>query len=405
MHELGGLENLDTLYLRGYRQDPRGASYRFPATPVGTLPRLPSLSFLEATVTSAPAFLRTIGRGVPALVRARIYSPEFSGMSPGVFSGMQSLEVLGLYRASREPGSMMLPNRVFARLTSLRFLGLSADRYSADDTLILGSDTFVGLESLEGLTLWGLNADLPPHVFSPLRSLRSLRWYGVDEANVRLPEGVFADMPQLESLVLNSTGPASLPAGVFDGMHQLKGLSLRSNQLTSLRPGMFRDLSQLIALDLSNNPLGGLPPGLFVGITRLHRLELRERTYSEPFPISLQLVRTDTTDLGAPGPATVVVRVREGAPLDIVVDLHAPGATLLSSTVLIAAGASASAPIMISRADGATGSVTLTFGDPPAVQSQEMCRYWGSLSSLALERAPCYGGIFVDAGSPITLFR
>ena len=404
MRELEALQSLDTLHLSGYGRGEERDRY---LTPVGTLPRLPALVVLDAWVTSAPTFLKAIGDGAPALVRARVRSPDFSGLTPGAFAGMRGLEWLyfGLEGAD---ASMVLPNAVFAHLESLEGLSLGGSSQGSVHTsgvLHLDANTFLGLGNLERLSLHRLAAELPSGVFTPLRQLRtSLLWYG-GRVNGGLPDGVFAGMSQLESLALIAVGLPSLPEGVFDGMHGLRRLVLHSNELTELRSDAFRGLSRLAGLDLFGNPLAGLPADVFAELTSLNRLELRYNIYSEPFPIHLQLVRTDTTDLGALGPATVVVRVREGAPLDISIDVGAAGASVSPPTVLIRRGAVESGPIVVSRSDGASGSVVVRLGEPPAVPMAPASYRRCSSGSDPSRQAPCYGGIFIDVGQSITLFR
>ncbi|MYD63936.1 MAG: hypothetical protein F4W91_23135 [Gemmatimonadetes bacterium] len=84
-----------------------------------------------------------------------------------------------------------------------------------------------------------------------------------------------------------------------------------------------------------------------------------------PFTLTLQLDRTDDTDDTASGPATIVVKVAEGAPFDMTVGLSVTGGTLSSSSVTIAKGSTQSGDITVTG----TGQVTVSLGAAPAVPS------------------------------------
>ena len=71
------------------------------------------------------------------------------------------------------------------------------------------------------------------------------------------------------------------------------------------RPGAH--LSNLTRLYISANRLAELPPGFFRVLARLGELNL-DRNPGAPFPVALELDRSDTPDVLAPGPAEVVVR-------------------------------------------------------------------------------------------------
>ena len=89
-----------------------------------------------------------------------------------------------------------------------------------------------------------------------------------------------------------------------------------------------------------------------------------------PFTLTLILKRIDTEDLTALSPATVVVKVVQGAPFDMIVSLSATGGTLTDedgSTITeatISKGSIESDPIKVTQSG--TTSVTLSMGSTPA---------------------------------------
>ena len=109
-------------------------------------------------------------------------------------------------------------------------------------------------------------------------------------------------------------------------------------------------------LYLLNNRIAELPAGTFVGLANLERLTLCHNPGAD-FPLLLELQRSDTTDLSAPGPATVKVQLAVGAPFDIGVEISARGATLSSSTATITKGTATSDGIVVTKNGNHSGVV------------------------------------------------
>ena len=109
----------------------------------------------------------------------------------------------------------------------------------------------------------------------------------------------------------------------------------------------------LAELSLGNNDLRTLPPGVFAGLANLRMLDLAGNP-GAPFPLTLELARTDASDLAA-GPADLVVRVREGAPFGIKARLVAVNGTAAPGNLEVDAGATESTSTRVERsATGAT---------------------------------------------------
>ena len=131
-------------------------------------------------------------------------------------------------------------------------------------------------------------------------------------------------------------------------------LQLGANALSSLPEGVFSDLSDLQTLLLYVNELHTLPEGIFAGLSSLQSLWL-DHNPGAPFPLMLTLKRTDTPDVFAPGPATVRVSLPEGAPFKMRVRLSVTGGSLSHSEATIEAGSTRSTPISVTqRGDNVT---------------------------------------------------
>ena len=70
-----------------------------------------------------------------------------------------------------------------------------------------------------------------------------------------LPEGVFDELGELSSLLLDYNRLAELPEGVFDGLGSLSVLWMDYNGLAELPEGVFDELGDLLQLTLTGNDL------------------------------------------------------------------------------------------------------------------------------------------------------
>ena len=190
---------------------------------------------------------------------------------------------------------------------------------------------------------------------SPIRTLREADFAGLSELRFlhlggnglsSLPDGVFAGLSALQVLDLWGNTLSSLPDGVFDGLSELHELRLWSNGLLSLPDGVFAGLGELLVLDLWGNGLLSLPDGVFAGLSKLRFLSVGYNP-GTPFPLAVDVVRTDAADPLAPGPATVVARVGAGTPFPMTVRLRAEGGVLSDSVVDLKPGGTESGSVTV----------------------------------------------------------
>ena len=133
---------------------------------------------------------------------------------------------------------------------------------------------------------------------------------------------------------------------------------------------------------MSNNQLTTLPAGVFNGLGNLTNLSLSDNP-GTPFTLTLELVRTDSTDLNASAPARVTVKLAEGAPFDMSINLSIEGGGLSATTATIAAGETTSAEIIVTQTSNSP--VTVRLGAAPVLPAT-------------------FGGIEIATGAPLTLF-
>ena len=301
---------------------------------------------VEVPITPILAVREGDFSGLSNLLYLYLAYNELTELPPGIFSGLSNLRRLVLHHNALTE----LPPAVFSGLSSLRYLGLS-----------------------NALT------ELPPGIFSGLSRLEQLR---LDFNQLsELPQGIFSGLSRLTWLTLEHNALTELPPGI-SGLSRLEVLRLRFNQLSELPQGIFSDLASLRHLDLRRNLLTELPPGIFSGLASLESLDLSNNP-GAPFRLTLELVRTDSDDPVSRGPATLEVRLREGAPFAMTIPLSARGGTLSTESVSLATGATVSTEATLTPAGSGAVSVT---GGPPTVCSED---------------GPYCRGVDIVAGGPL----
>lgn len=303
--------------------------------------------------TGAPLTTLRAGdfEGLPAMTTLDLSENELAELPEGVFAGLSSLVRLWI----AENRLTRLPEGVFADLSSLEFLRLNHNQL----------------------------AELPENLFAGLTGLDS--WLMLHENQLtELPAGIFAGLSGVEVLRLNGNRLTGLPEGVFSDLSSLTELDLSENQLAALPEGVFSELSSLKSLYLVNNQLTELPAGVFTGLPSLADLAVWNNP-GAPFPLTLELERTDSNNLLAPSPARISVVVTEGAPFPVDVRLSIVGGGLSQDTVTVATGDRASSEMTVTRAEGSQAPTGIRVSRLPPVPGH-------------------IRGISLQAGEPLLLF-
>ena len=269
-------------------------------------------------------------------------------------SDLRSVSMFGHYQL-RE-----IPPGAFLGLSSLELLVLSNNRQ-----MHLRANMFAGLHNLRYLSMSSSQLEaIPPGVFSELSSLRHL----VLHNNIlsELSADDFADIPHLERLILGDNLFTAVTLDMLSGLPSLWDLRLNGNEIAAISGGAFKNLDSLQSLWLDGNELTELPAGMFSGLTKLKELLLHDNP-GAPFILSPELVRTDNADLLAPGPATVEVRLDQGAPFNIRIPLFVHDGGVSAAVVGLKVGAEASSNVTVTQASGSQAGTQVVAGPPPAI--------------------------------------
>lgn len=276
----------------------------------------------------------------------RVRGPENPGdggqsitsLKVGDFGGLAGLQLLDLGRNLLDT----VPEGVFDGLAALRVLDVSANRLGS-----LPAGALEGLVALEELDVsHNRIAELAESAFAGLDSLRRIDLG--DNALTELAPRLLATAGQIEDVRLGGNQIEALPDSFFAEAPQVAHVRLEQNRIASLPQGVFQELSGLATLRLEGNLLEELPPGFFEGLTRLAELRLDDNP-GAPFGVALELERTDTTNLLARGPASIVLKVEGGAPFAVGLDAAVQNGSPSTAPFSVPAGGSRSAETVVTR--------------------------------------------------------
>ena len=255
------------------------------------------------------------------------------------------------------------------RLTSLeaenrRITNLTGLEYATSlETLALSNNQISNVSSLTTLTRLTTLSIYNNQIsdLSPLAGLTNLKTLFLNGNNIS-DVSALTTLTNLDSLSLHGNNISDVSA--LATLTKLTSLALYNNQISDV--SSLTSLTNLEILQLHGNQITALPTGLFSGFSNLRQLHLSPNP-GGPFTLTLELERTDTTDLTSSGPATVKVKVAEGAPFAMSVNLSVFGGTLSATTATIAKGSTESGAITVTQTG--TGVTTVSLGTPPSLPS------------------------------------
>ena len=272
-----------------------------------------------------------------------------SALKTGDFAGLVVLRGIDL----DDNQLTALPAGVFGGLADIKQISLSNNDLSALPGDVFSSLTTLRVIRLDRNALTGLDAGI-------FARLRALEWLQLNRNQLStLPAGIFSGLPALETLELQRNQLETVPEGVFSGLTALEELWLSDNRLATLPAGIFSALPALRQLYLRRNRFSELPPGIFSGLTA-HPDELwLQGNPTDPLPVTVSL------ESSAAGQFRAVAQT--GAPFGIVLPIRVDGGGIDGGirTATIPQGDSASAPLDVSRAPGASAAVTVDLAGVP----------------------------------------
>lgn len=391
--------------------------------------KVPPVSVCDRTPQVRDAIVFATGLGCDAIsefdlmdvTALNLSRKEITTLDAGDFTGLSNMVELDLSHNTLST----IPEQAFKDLVNLAKLNLGFTSQTHVPVAVRGmhslqelslrfnsiqtihKESFQGLSGLRDLNLTDNQiTDLANGFLSDLKSLRYLHllknrltdvrkemWEGPlrlvrlalgRNPLARIPPDAFASVPALSQLFLEDTQLATVPHEAINSL-RLSWLDLADNQISDLSKLEFSG-DRISRLELQNNRIEAVPEDFFDGFTspacRQANMRLNlEGNPGSPFPMTLALERVDASPT-APGPASVVVRVREGAPWPIDVPLTVTRSGLpVMKRVTVENGATASEPFQVASGE----RVTLRFAEEPRIPGS-------------------YEGIQFALGEPLELF-
>ena len=205
------------------------------------LTELTNLTFLETgTTTIEPG---AFSNGLFNLTFLRLQENGMIGLQPGVFRGLDSLQLIDL-KGNEFNESVLDP-------------GIWIDINDSLSELVLEENSFTHLS---------------PDMFTTFKNLKVLNLF---YNNISIVEpGTFNGLDSLEILDLGLNYITTLDPGVFQGLGSLTELQIGGNIITVLQTGVFIGLTSLEVLSLDFNPVEMFQTKAFQGLQSLSILSL-----------------------------------------------------------------------------------------------------------------------------------
>lgn len=212
---------------------------------------------------------------------------------------------------------------------------------------------------------------------------------GSATAWVQIAEGVCDRTVQVSDAL---RGSAPCTAVSDESLAGRRVLDLAGQGVAALRGRDLYGLTGLHILDLSENRLRALPGSVFAGLGSLRELQLQDNP-GAPFRLTVDLLRIEA-ETTAPGPATVVARLAEGAPFDMSMRASVVNGTLSASALIVPAGAMLSNAVTVTGTG--TGAARMTLDGAPTAPSTRC----GEFNEYA-----CFRGLAPALAGPLALFK
>ena len=250
---------------------------------------------------------------------------------------------------------------------------------------------FLGMAGMTILQLDGNGlSELPSGLLSGSPRLRLLHLRG----NRFEAFPTLRGLPNLVQLDMGGNLLRELPSAPFRDSPNFGHLLLDGNQVEVLPADLIAGLRNLRQLELQDNAIETLPDGFFTGFDRLYQLKLHDNP-GAPFALDVGLEADDAAeDADAEGAVSVRLSVPQGAPFDMAAPLTAEGGILAAETAVIAAGRTVGALVEVRQGEEG-GAVTVSIDAAP-VFPPARCGF--------LDDQPCFRGVQVRLGEPLTLF-
>ncbi|XP_071478471.1 uncharacterized protein [Diadema antillarum] len=249
-----GLSSLVNLHL---------ASNKLKLLPQNLFRGLNNLADVSLGMNDIELIPANIFHNLPKIRHVDLHNNKLTALPAGIFQGVGTLEEIDILgnHIHRVPATLF---RGLGKLRTIEFTG--------NDLLQpLPANLFQGLQSLQTVK-FHLVHEIPATILNAVPSLTRLE---ITESDMpTLPERLFQNLHNLETLLLSDNGIGIIQPGVFSSMKKLRTIDMSANAITALNETTFGTLPALQELFLQDNLIAGVSRGVFTGMAELRTLRL-----------------------------------------------------------------------------------------------------------------------------------
>ncbi|KAI8500279.1 hypothetical protein Bbelb_218450 [Branchiostoma belcheri] len=207
---------------------------------------------------------------LPTITSLGLYNNSFTKLPPGLLNNLKNLTRFDAHNCKLET----IPHGLFTDHPSLQEIGLFYNNIAK-----LESGAFRGLPHLKSVILFSNNLTfLDKSVFAGSPKLSSL---SLDLNSITsIARDAFSDTPNLQNLNMNENNMHTIEAGAFKSLRHLQSVSLSKNQLTNI-DGVFQDLPKLESITLDINLVAKIRNATFVNLPGLSSLSISNNNIQE----------------------------------------------------------------------------------------------------------------------------
>ena len=206
-----------------------------------------------------------------------IYDCFIINISRQAFGGLERLQRLSIRGGSypqMDNSWLEIPTVSNSTQPSQTNLALPSTTWYHDN-LVLPEGVFSELHNLNSLELAAMR--LNSSVWHAVKHLRNLNSLDLSNNNITIIDtNTINNLQHLTSLYLNGNHIQVIPNGTFESLSLLWYMGLSSNKIRLIEGEAFKGLSELEILLLSRNSITTIDRAIFQGLSKLYRLDLSE---------------------------------------------------------------------------------------------------------------------------------
>lgn len=239
---------------------------------------VPKLRLLDLSRNQISSLPNGVFSDLKNLSRLYLWNNNLTGLTKGMFDGLDNLELLELSSNHIE----VIAEDTFSQLKKLVTISFRNNNIKRAYSSMFSENILLQNARLN----YNPNLVLSDYLFANLKSLQNVDLS--DNGLKEIPENLFRNCANISEIALKGNQLTAIPGGLFNSLSTLKKLDLRSNKLSSLPPQVFNDLVKLVELNLANNQLTSIIGNIFRKLDQLEMINLSNNKINYIDPIAFR---------------------------------------------------------------------------------------------------------------------